>query len=140
MFVRRALAVDFFFKQYLVNHWSKFKIISHECSHHALYHYCINGSAPLITRAARALDKKSFRRHLIPKLNRRDSRALDKKYMVQIINITELFVMMAATIIAEMVLLGQIKGPPELKIRNVFKCHLLNHRTKFKIISQNCSS
>ena len=29
----RALSVDFFFKQHLIlNHWSKFKIISHECS------------------------------------------------------------------------------------------------------------
>ena len=54
------LSVTFFFKQnLLLNHWSKFHITSHEWSP-----WC-----PLLklhnTRAIRAPDKKSFKRHLL---------------------------------------------------------------------------
>ena len=54
-----------FLKQHLLlNHRSKFQIISHECPRDAVFQNCINYSAPLNRRAARALDKKSFKRYL----------------------------------------------------------------------------
>ena len=127
----------------------------------------------MVIRAARALDKKSFKRHLNhsskfkkisqncsawyppPKLHKwfallkkRTTRTLDKNYLqmtsleplVQIQNnFTELFLMMLSIEIAQMVLLSQTKGPPVLKIGNIFKRLLLNHWSKIQIISQNCS-
>ena len=50
--------ISFFFKRHLLlNHWSKFQITSHECSHDVLFQKCINGSAPLNGKAPRAPDK-----------------------------------------------------------------------------------
>ena len=43
--------------------------------------------------------------------------------------------------IAQIVQLGQTNGLPELYMKNVFKQHLLmNHWSKFKIITQKCFS
>ena len=53
------------FKQHLLNHWPKFKIISQNCSYNTLYQNCTNGSAPLNKRAARALDKNIFKQHFL---------------------------------------------------------------------------
>ena len=47
---------------------------------------------------------------------------------------------MVSTKIAQTVLLGQLKGLPELSMRNVLKWHLLKHWVKFKIISQKFAS
>ena len=65
------------------------------------------------------------------------TKAIDKKYLyttshpeslVQIQNnFTELFLMMHSTKLAQMVPLNRTKGLLELKIRNGFKRHLLNH-------------
>ena len=56
-------------------------------------------------------------------------------------NFTELFLIIPSTKIAQMGSLRGTKGLPELQIRNDFKWHfLLNHWSKFKMISQNCSS
>ena len=48
---------------------------------------------------------------------------------------TPSFLLIPSTKIAQMVLLGITKGPPELQIRNVFKQYLLlNHWSKSHII------
>ena len=53
--------INFYFKQHLLNHWSKYHIND---LYDALFENCINGSAPPKRRAARAPGKKSFKRHL----------------------------------------------------------------------------
>ena len=113
------------FKCHLLNQWSKINIISQNCT----FQNCTNGSAPLNKRAARAPDKKYLKK------------TSPFEPLVQIHNISsELFLIIPSTKIAQMVWLHWTKGPPELQIRNLFKPHLLNHWSEFKIISQNCSS
>ena len=51
-------AVNFFFKRHLLNHWSKFKIISQIIPHNALYLNCKYGSAPPNKMAARSQGEK----------------------------------------------------------------------------------
>ena len=105
------LSVNFFFKQHLLlNHWSKFKITSHEGSHNALYQNCIICSAPPHRRAARAPDEKPLKSHLL--LNHWSNFKN---------NFTELFLLVPSTIIAQMVPLHWTKGLPELQIRKIFK-------------------
>ena len=59
-------SINFFFKRHLLlNHWSKFLISSQNVPLDALFQNCINGSAPLNRRAARAQDMKSFKQHLL---------------------------------------------------------------------------
>ena len=91
--------------------------------HESLFQYCTNGSAPPNRRAARAPDKKYLK-------------MTSPEPLVQIQNnFTELFLIMPFTKIAQMVLLCLTKRLPEIKIRNIFKRHLLlNHWSKFKII------
>ena len=48
---------------------------------------------------------------------------------------TEMFCIMPSTIIAQMVWKRWTKRLPVLKIRNIFKQYLLNHWSKFRIIS-----
>ena len=58
--------VNLSFKRHLLlNHLSKLKKFHMNVTHYALNQNCINGSTPLNTRAAKALDKKSFKRHLL---------------------------------------------------------------------------
>ena len=113
------------FKQHqLLNLWSKFKIIAQNFPHDAFYNICTNSSAPLNKGVARALDK-NFNNIWTTGPNT--------------INFMELFLMMPSTKVAQIVLLRLSKGLLELLIRNIFKQHLLNHWSKFKIISQTCS-
>ena len=58
-------SVNFFLKQHLLNNWSKFHIISHECLYDALIQNCLNGSTLPNRRAAKAPVKKSFKQHLL---------------------------------------------------------------------------
>ena len=77
-----------------------------------------NSSAPLIMRAARALDRKSLIRHLL--LNHA---------LVQIQNsFTEMLLILPSINIAQIVPLRRTKGPPELWIRNILEHHLLLNR------------
>ena len=78
----------------------------------------------------------------LPELQKRFFKMTSPEPLVQIQNnFTELFLLIPSTKLAQMVLLRWTKGPPEPQKRNIFKRHLLrNHLSKFKIISQNCSS
>ena len=86
--MRAARTLD---KKYFTS-WSKFKIISQIVPRDTLYQFCTNGSAPLNKRATRALDKKYL------------ETASPPEPLVQIQNnFTELFLMMPSTKIAQMV-------------------------------------
>ena len=61
----RALYKKSFKGHLLLNHLSKFKIISKNCSTWYLYQNCTNVSSPLNKRAIRALDKNIFQWHLL---------------------------------------------------------------------------
>ena len=112
------------FKRYLLNHWSKFHM---NVPHNALFHNCINGSAPPNKRPPELQIK-----NLLNDIWTTDPNAN---------NFTELFLWIPSTKIAQMVMLCWTKGLPELQIRNTFKHYfLLKHWSKFKIISQDCSS
>ena len=118
------------FKRHLLNHWSECHILHMNVHHDALFQNYMNGSAPLNRRASRALDKKSFKQHLLlnhwPKFKKK---------------ITKLFLIILSTKIAQMATRRWTKGLPDIQTRNTFKRNfLLNHWSKFKIISQNCCS
>ena len=116
------------FKRHLLNHWSKFKIISQNCSSWWKLHKIAQIICSTKQRGCQSSrSEMSFN-------------DIFSWTMVQIQNnFTELFLIIPFTKIAQMVLLHWTKGPQELQIRNIFK-HLLNHWSKFEIISQNCSS
>ena len=118
------------FKWHLLNHRSKFKIISRNCSSWCLLPKLHKWFCSPNKGTARALDKKCL------------LMTFPCEPLVQIQNnFTELFLIMPLTKIAQMVLLHWTKGLPELQITNIFKRHiLLNHWSKFKIISLNYSS
>ena len=97
--------------------------------HDTLFQNYINGVAPPNRRIARAPDKKSFKQHC--------SWTTDPNLK----KITELFLKIPSNKIVQMVTLYWTKGLPDIQIRNTFERQfLLNHRSKFKIILQNCSS
>ena len=78
----------------------------------------------------------------LTELQKRFFKMISPEQLVQIYdNSTELFLLIPYIKIAQMILPRWTKGPSELQIRNIFIRHLLlNHWSKFKIISQNCSS
>ena len=94
------------FKRHLLNHWSKFKIISHKFPHNALYQNYTRGSTPPSKTAIRTKNRNIFNWHLnymskfklisqnysskclLPKLHnwfrkgeKRAVRVVDKKYL-----------------------------------------------------------
>ena len=105
---------------------SNSKLLNRIFPHDAFYKNCTNGSAPPNMGAARPLDKKCLLKTLPP------------EPLVQIQNyLTELFLIMPLPKL-RIWFHSTEKGSPELQIWNIFKQHpLLNHCSKFKIISQN---
>ena len=97
--VHHASSVNFFFKLHLLNHLSKFKIISHECSPlNALYQNCINAPVRRIWEPPELYIRNNFKDIWIieriphdalyqnctngsPPPNKGATRALDKKYL-----------------------------------------------------------
>ena len=93
-----------------------------------IYQNCSKGSAPLNKMAARAKNRKTFKRLRLPNC-----------WAEFEINFTEMFLRRPFTKIAQMVPLRWTIWPPELKIEKTFKRLLLqNCWADFEIISQKC--
>ena len=115
---------------FLLNHWSKFKIISQDYSSWCFLPKLHKWFQSTDKGAARALDKKCLQ-------------STPPEPLVQIsYNFTLMFPWWWCPLLKlhkSMVLLHCIGGPPGLKI-TVFKSHLLlNHWSKFHIASHECS-
>ena len=105
---------NIFKSQLLLNHWSKFKLFPRIFPHDALYQNCTNDSAPTNKGAVKALDKK----------------CILMAFQIQN-NFTEMFLIMASTQNAQMVLLHQKRVSRALD-KNIFKWNLLNHWFKIR--------
>ena len=113
----------------LLNHWSKFKIISQNCFSWFPLSKLHKWFCSAEQKGARVPDKKYLKKASPP------------ESLVRIQNnFTEVLLIVPSTKIAQINQIRLTKVQPELQIRNIFKRHFQNHWSKLKIISQNCSS
>ena len=97
----------------LNGNWSKLKICR-SSSYNVLFRNCTNGSAPPNKRAARALDMKSSKHHL-----------LNHWSLFKIIS--QMFLRLPSAKIEQMAFSAEEKGLKELELRNNLRQDLLHH-------------
>ena len=136
--VRRGSVNNLLKRHLLLNHWMDFEIILQECSLGDPLPNCLNGFALLNKMAARAKNRKNLKTTSSPwPLTQFQN------------NFTGMFLGWPSTKFVQTIPLGWTRWPPELKIEkplnvfsfviNLLKRHLLNQRTDFEIILQECS-